>query len=161
MVRKGISLELEEMRKTYDINISEQTRLLVQSRLLEIQPKLENFFGLKLTELQTPKCLLHKSGDIFGAHTDSQNETEFPNLIKPYQVSIVIFLNNQTENLHEDSYCGGFLTFAKFFSDERGDKYDLSVRGETGMFVAFCSDLFHAVQPVTYGEQYMIVSYLL
>ncbi|MBD2773970.1 hypothetical protein [Iningainema tapete] len=148
ILRKGISLELEEMRKTYDINISEPTQLLVQSRLLEIQPKLENCFGLKLTELQIPKYLLQKT-----------NETEHPNNIKSSQVSIVIFLNNQTENLDEASSCRGSLTFAKFFSDDYADKYDLSVRGETGLFVAFCSELTHVFQPVTHGERYMIVSH--
>jgi len=162
IVGQSMSLCIDEKdEKTYDINILEPTRLLVQSRLIDLKPSLENFFSLEPTELQRPRFLPYKAGDFFVEHTDSEKKIEFPDYIKRPLVSIIIFLKNQTDHLDKESERKASLTFSKYLVDSHGVEYDLSVRSEAGLFVAFGSDINYTVQPVISGEQYMIVSHLI
>lgn len=161
IVSQNLSLEVEKkVQKTSEIFISEPTSLLVQCRLIDLKPALEKFFSLELTELQKPRFLPYDLEYFNVGYTDSETEIEFSNCIKHPHVSIIIFLNNQTEQLDKNSCNKACLTFPKFFSDSHGADYDLSVRVESGLFVAFCSDIPYAVQPVISGEQYTIVSHL-
>jgi 2OG-Fe(II) oxygenase superfamily len=56
-------------------------------------------------------------------------------------------------------YSGGSLVFYGLMGESSGKTVGLPLAGETGMLIAFPSDLVHAVSPVTAGERYTIVSW--
>jgi hypothetical protein len=160
ILNQGASLCLDEKeRKTYDVHISESTRLLVQSRLIDLKSALENLFKLKLTELQKPRFLVYNSED-FSGDTNREIKIENSNCIKGSTITIIIFLKNQISHLNKDSFNEASLTFYNFFSDSHGVNYDFSVRGEAGLFTAFFSNVNYKFRPVISDDQYMIISHL-
>ena len=75
------------------------------------------------------------------------------------QVSVVLFLNSESEIPNPDAYAGGSLTLYGLLQEPLWEKYGFSLKGETGLLVAFRSDVFHEVIPVTEGERFTVVSW--
>jgi SM-20-related protein len=151
----------ETLRRTQSTEVLEETKSMVFSRLYTIKPRLEAHFRLALTECDQLHFLLYKQGDFFLPHKDSTSEKNMPDLIKKRKVSVVIFLNTQKEASEQNAYSGGALTFYELIQDPRAAKYCFPLSGETGMLVAFSSDIIHEVQPITWGERYTIVTWFL
>ena len=151
----------EETRKSHIAEILEPTRCLVKSRLDALKQKLEAHFQMVLTDYDEPSFLLYKQGDFFAPHKDRNTEENEPDIVKRRKVSVVIFLNNQKQTPTDNAYCGGALTFYGLMRDSRAANYGFPLSGQTGLLVAFPSDIMHEVQPVTWGERYTIVTWFL
>lgn len=143
----------EKVRKVTRINPSLHTVESVITRLSDYRPTIEAHFGINLSACEEPQFLCYQTGDFFVAHQDGN--TGLTRLAtESRRVSVTIFLNRPAGESEEESYSGGSLKFSEWRSGE-----EFTLAGETGMLVAFRSELTHEVLPVTQGERYAIVSW--
>jgi SM-20-related protein len=140
----------ERVRRTTRLSppfeIEEVIRRLLLSRMCAV----EEYFGLRLGELEEPQFLRYEAGDYFVAHQDG-NTGMLRSEREERKISVVIFLNNQTETDEPDAYRGGSLVF-----HPRGASEPLRFAGEAGTLVAFRAETTHEVEPVTHGERFTI-----
>jgi predicted 2-oxoglutarate/Fe(II)-dependent dioxygenase YbiX len=61
--------------------------------------------------------------------------------------------------LNEVGYNGGKLILYGLIPTPDWEHYGFPVTAETGLLIAFRSDIFHEVTPVTAGERFTIVSW--
>ena len=98
--------------------------------------------------------------DLFsGAHNDSNSHPDADHYVKSRRVSLVLFLNSESQEPAEDCYGGGQLTFYGLLEGPQWEKCPLPVKGEAGLLIAFRSDLTHEVKPVTFGRRRTIVTW--
>lgn len=57
------------------------------------------------------------------------------------------------------TFGGGALALYGLLNDARGQNYGFPLEPEQGQLIAFRSDLWHEVKPVTHGERFTIVSW--
>src|SRR5215216_2776968 len=124
----------------------------VHEQLMRQKSALEAHFGTSLTDCERPQFLRYEKGDFFVRHQDGNtHQLDFDHL-RVRRISIVVFLNDSSVESRENCFSGGALTF-----------YDstttFSLMGETGLLVAFTSDTFHEVLPVTSGERFTVISW--
>jgi predicted 2-oxoglutarate/Fe(II)-dependent dioxygenase YbiX len=149
----------EDVRRTLAVKLPETERNTLKERLLSLKPTLERYFNLALAGFEEPNLLRYTEGSFFTAHQDSTSEPNSNEHAKRRQVSLTIFLNNQAEQPAKDSYCGGSLIFYGLMNDPRAKHCGFPLRSETGLLVAFRSDITHEVKPITSGERFSVVSW--
>jgi SM-20-related protein len=146
-------------RRTNIAEVPADAEAIIDERLSALTSEVERHFSVRIQGRQRLQFLLYREGDFFEAHRDrnpSPNAAEFS---RRRQVSVVVFLNGEAEDPTPDAYGGGSLTFYGLLGE--GDRQvGLPVLGETGLLIAFDSNLTHAVTPVTYGERYTVVTWL-
>jgi SM-20-related protein len=103
--------------------------------------------------------LIYQEGDFYSVHADGGKDGDVPTT-RERKVSVGIFLNAQTEQPAEGTYCGGSLTFYGLIDDPRWHTYGFPLKSEPGLLIAFRSDVPHQVPPVTHGKRHTIVSWL-
>ena len=134
-----------------------ETVARVTARLLEARESLSAHFKVHLTACEDPQFLRYREGDYFVAHQDGNTGMLFGAREQRRKVSVVIFLNRQSETPDAGAYGGGSLVFSEWRPGRTAGRYDLA--GETGMLVAFAADTTHEVTPVAWGERYSIVTW--
>ncbi len=146
----------ERVRKAARRMPSAETVEYVRQRLWECKREVEERFRIILSECEEPQFLLYRVGDFFVAHQDGNTglmrmDTE------ARRVSVVVFLNEQSDMPKDDAYGGGSLVF----HDWRGGRGsgELPQGRKPGTLVAFRSETTHEVTPVAHGERYSIVSW--
>jgi predicted 2-oxoglutarate/Fe(II)-dependent dioxygenase YbiX len=144
----------EDYRRTTLVDISDETRALVEDRIRAALPAIARHFDEQLGDIERAQFLLYREGDHFRRHTDSHRDRQSPE-VTPRRISAVVFLNAEGPADRPDSYGGGQLTFYGLM----GDRLGLPLAGRPGLLVAFRSDLVHAVTPVTHGERCTVVSW--
>jgi predicted 2-oxoglutarate/Fe(II)-dependent dioxygenase YbiX len=149
----------ENVRKTMHASISEATAFVVKERLSALKPNLEDHFKLSLSGCESPQFLVYREGDYFQPHTDAAKEQGKPDYIKNRRLSIIISLNENASRLVPDGYGGGALTFYGLVQDPGWEKYGFQLTSETGLMIAFRSDLLHEVTTITSGTRCAIVSW--
>lgn len=147
----------ERVRKVARLVPSREMVERVGRRLSECRAEVEGHFGIGLGGCEEPQFLRYRVGDFFVAHQDGNTGMLLSEREQARKVSVVIFLNGQSEAPAADAYCGGSLVFSEWRPGRRGGELRLS--GEAGMLVAFRSETTHEVLPVTHGERYSIVSW--
>jgi predicted 2-oxoglutarate/Fe(II)-dependent dioxygenase YbiX len=143
-------------RRTYQVPVSSDDRLFVEQRLQSIKANLAQYFGFKLSELQTPQFLRYGRGCFFRPHQDSSKHPDHEQYIKSRRITVVTFLNQGTRLPKDGAYCGGELWLFKLDDDPDPT---LSIIGEAGMLVAFPSDVLHEVRPITHGERFSVAAW--
>jgi SM-20-related protein len=146
----------ERVRKVARPMPSHETIERVRRRLLEYQAEVGEHFGISLSICEEPQFLHYRVGDFFVAHQDGNTGMLLSEREQTRKVSVVIFLNRQTEVTEADAYGGGSLVFSDWRPGHWRDAFPLA--GEAGTMVAFRSETTHEVRPVTHGERYTIVS---
>jgi SM-20-related protein len=143
----------ERVRRAARLSPSRARGESVRRRLNESRAALEGHFRLNLGECEEPQFLRYDVGGFFVAHQDggsglirSERESR--------KVSVVVFLNQQTESPEPGAYCGGSLVLHASLMASESER--LSLGGELGSLVAFRSATTHEVVPVTHGERYTI-----
>ena len=150
----------ESVRRTKLVKVSAATIASLEARLLALKPKLESHFNVALAGCQKPQFLVYKEGDFFQPHQDNSSELTSSRYLQERQMSMVIFLNRQVEVPEPDAYCGGSLALYGVIDDDpRWQTWGFPLVSQTGLLIAFRSDVLHEVKPVTYGERYTIVSW--
>ena len=157
----GVVLVDERTRRTKRAEISDTAAALAHARLAGVRDEISRHFELELTGTQQPQFLLYRRGDFFRPHQDNSRAGTLDDEIRLRQVSVVAFLSDQTRLPRPDTFCGGELRF--FMLDPRATPANArtAVRGEAGLVVAFRSDTFHEVAPVTAGERYTVVTWMI
>jgi SM-20-related protein len=144
----------EDYRRTTLVDISDETRALVEDRIRGARPAITRHFDEQLDDMERAQFLLYREGDHFRRHTDSHRDRGDRG-VTPRRISTVLFLNGEGAPDQPDSYAGGQLTFYGLMGEGLG----LPLAGRPGLLVAFRSDLVHSVTPVTRGERYTVVSW--
>lgn len=147
----------QRMRRVAQLMPAAETVARVMARLLEARESLSAHFKVRLTACEDPQFLRYREGDFFVAHQDGNTGMLMGAREQRRKVSVVIFLNRQSETPEAGAYGGGSLAFSEWRSGRTPGRYELA--GETGMLVAFAADTTHEVTPVAWGERYSIVTW--
>ncbi len=135
-----------------------ETEILVQDRLWEAMPELEQRFGCEVTAISGVTALIYDEGDHFAAHSDGGGDDEAPDEVRRRRVSLVLALNDGTSD-----FSGGELEFYA------GDVPEIAARdapivrlhSRPGLLIAFASSMIHRVAPVTAGRRYSLALWAL
>ena len=159
IVRSGSEDELldEDRRKVLTVRPSESTKELVGNQLGGLKSRLEEHFGFRLSENETPIFLRYGEGAFYKMHRDANEDTH----VAARRVSVVVFLNACSKQPAPNCYGGGCLTFYGLLPGPQWENCAFSLDAEPGMLLAFKSNVAHEVQPVTSGQRFTIVSWFL
>lgn len=144
-------------RKTKNVMVSNETQSNLYHKLLSIKSQIENHFDVVLTDCEKPSFLAYEEGDFFKLHKDASDKPEAQSNNR--KVSVVMFLNDQTEQLHENSYCGGSLNLYGLSEQPNWKDKGFPLNGKAGLLFAFRSNLLHEVTPVLGGQRFTVVSW--
>jgi predicted 2-oxoglutarate/Fe(II)-dependent dioxygenase YbiX len=158
--RRGGDGLAEEYRKTRVVRVSPGLTEAVDSRLRPLKAELEAHFGTPLRSYEELQFLAYRPGDYFHPHRDSSADDAAATHIRERLISVVLFLNGASENPADGAFSGGALTFYGLVADPAWEKYGFPLIPEAGLLVAFRSDVRHAVEPVSHGERYTVVTWL-
>ncbi len=147
----------ETVRRTAQVKPSTETVEQVRKRLADRRKEIGAHFGTDLGDVEDPQFLRYRVGDFFVAHQDGNTGLLRLDRERSRKVSVIIFLNSQSDMPEAGSYSGGSLVFSEWRPGRTSGELRLS--GEAGTLVAFASDTTHEVIPVTRGERYSIVSW--
>ena len=140
------------VRKATQLQPSPATRELVRRRLCEVRDDIEQSFSLRLGDPEEPQFLRYDVGDYFVAHQDG-NTPLIRDASHSRRVSVVVFVNAQSDDAHDDTYSGGSLLLYGTFPDRS------AVEAIPGLLVAFRSETTHEVTPLTRGRRFTIVTW--
>jgi SM-20-related protein len=146
-------------RQTEQLQVPSTTTAWITAQLHQLQPTLARHFNLELTGIQNPLFYRYSQGSFFGAHCDRTLQSDAPPFLQARQVSVILFLNEQTPDPQPGCYCGGSLVFYGLIDPSQWQTHGFPFPGQPGLLVAFRSDLWHEVQAVTAGERYTLVSW--
>lgn len=149
----------ESRRSAVKVSVSDAVASAVKEKLLAKCEEFSRRFRVEVKDCQEPTFLVYKPGDFFEPHRDLTENGNAPEHIRRRQVSAVVFLGDETAGGCEGDYEGGSLAFYGLLKDPRCKHVGIPVRGKSGMLVAFRSDVYHQVSPVTKGERFTIVSW--
>jgi predicted 2-oxoglutarate/Fe(II)-dependent dioxygenase YbiX len=147
-------------RSTGIATVSPEAEALIAEPLSAAIPDIARHFSVEIEGRQSLQFLVYGEGDFFEAHRDRNDAEEAAAFSKRRRVSVVMFLNGEAKEPAQDTYDGGALTFYGLLGGERGEQVGLPLIGEPGLLVAFRSDMTHAVTPITRGERYTVVTWL-
>lgn len=142
----------ETIRKTTSMHPSDETFNRVHRQLLEQTAALSLHFQDNLIDCEPPQFLRYEIGDFFVRHQDGNPRQDDHDHLRVRRISIVVFLNDYAAEPQPNCYSGGILNFYD-------ESKEFGLQGETGLLVAFTSDTFHEVFPVTSGERFTIITW--
>jgi predicted 2-oxoglutarate/Fe(II)-dependent dioxygenase YbiX len=142
----------EEVRKTEWVTVAKATKTIIKEQLIAIQPQLEAHFSIDLDPCEGPQFLAYKKGDFFNLHNDNS-------VFQQRRVTVVLFLNGESPDPSPDDYAGGSLVLYGLIKDSKWESYGFNIQGEPGLLIAFTSDIYHEVTPVTQGMRCTIVTW--
>jgi SM-20-related protein len=148
----------EGQRSSKWAQLSQETRVRLQERLLTLKPLLAEHFGEEFSGCQPAQFLVYREGDFFGAHHDTSDDREAADFVRERRISVVLFVNGGSEERAPDSFGGGALTFYGLMG-AGGQSVGLPVDAEPGLAVAFPSETLHGVSPVTHGQRFTVVTW--
>jgi len=157
--REWNHLERPTLRSTLQVEVGDSVNALVRAKLLDMRTALGRRFEVELGDCQGPTYLVYEPGDFFEPHKDESQRPGAPEHVRARLVSVIIFLSDEDENERPGEYAGGSLGFYGLLPDPRCAHIGLPLKGRAGLLVAFRSDVFHQVTPVTRGERYTVVSW--
>jgi predicted 2-oxoglutarate/Fe(II)-dependent dioxygenase YbiX len=149
----------ESYRRTVTKMVSEETHSLISEKLAGLRGVLGAYFGVELSHPQKPVFLYYRAGDFFRCHTDKGNNPQHPDDVRDRLVSAVVFLNDETDEPRDGAYTGGSFIIYGLLKDPRFEGQGFKVRGTAGTLIAFGSEMFHEVTPVTSGVRLTAVSW--
>jgi predicted 2-oxoglutarate/Fe(II)-dependent dioxygenase YbiX len=160
VVKHGERAVESTVRRTLDVAVSASTRASIEGALDALVPALDAHYGGPLARAEDIHFLRYRPGDFFAAHHDSTDDPAVAPEIQSRRVSIVLFLNDCATDPRADQFSGGALRLFGLVKAPAFASLGLPLSAETGMLVAFPSDLLHDVAPVTTGERFSVVSWL-
>jgi SM-20-related protein len=133
-------------------------RAPIKERLRDLQPVIERHFGIPLGGYERVQYLAYRSGDFFKLHKDVGSHGSHE-VIRSRRVSVVIFLNRQSQAPAHDAYGDGELTFYGLLEGPQWEKCAFPLQAEPGLLIAFPSDKWHEVKPVSHGQRFTVVTW--
>jgi SM-20-related protein len=147
----------EAVRKTIRLQPSAHTFEHITAKLIQARDSIAAHFGLDLIKCEEPQFLRYEVGNFFVAHQDGNTGMMLSEREQFRKVSVVIFLNTQSDVAAPGSYSGGSLVFTEWRPGR--DQGQFALPAAPGTLVAFPAETTHEVTPVTSGERYSIVSW--
>ena len=147
----------EAVRKTIRLVPSARMVDYITAKLVEAREAIAAHFEIDLTKHEEPQFLRYQVGDFFVAHQDGNTGLMLSEREQFRKVSVIIFLNRQSEVDAAQCYAGGSLVFTEWRPRRDCGQYLLAA--DPGTLVAFPSETTHEVTPVTAGQRYSIVSW--
>ena len=148
----------EGQRKVETSFLAKDIGTPLKERFLRLKPDLEKHFHLALTGCEPPQYLIYQSGNFFKPHCDGggsgNNETT-----RRRRVSAVVFLNRESQEPAADGYGMGHLTFYGLLAGPQWERCAFSLNAEPGLLIAFPSNTWHEVTPVSHGWRYTVVTW--
>ena len=148
----------DNFRKADSGLLSKEVRAPLKDRFRQLLPELEKHFGVQLAGYEKPNFLIYRPGDFFKIHSDGgrfgQND-----FLKLRRVSVVIFLNRESEEEDEGTYGEGRLTFYSLLEGPMWERCAFAVNPSPGCLIAFPSEKLHEVTPVTHGLRFTVVTW--
>ncbi len=148
----------EVTRKTESGILPKDVRAPVKERLLSLLPQLEEHFRVKLSGCESPQYLIYRPGDYFIRHCDGGAGSVHPPM-RRRRVSAVIFLNGESAEPARGAFGQGRLTFYGLLKGQPWENCAFALQAEPGLLVAFPSELFHEVTPISHGERFSVVTW--
>jgi SM-20-related protein len=149
----------QQSRKTNWAEVSDQTSSLVGERLMSLREDVAGVFDIEVSGVQRPQFLRYGEGDFFAAHQDRGSDKKGAEFARQREVSAVIFLNDETDEVRPDTYEGGSLTLFGLLDSDDDRNVGLPVTAEAGALIGFPSEMLHEVTPITRGERFTVVSW--
>ncbi|MDQ4122110.1 MAG: 2OG-Fe(II) oxygenase [Acidobacteriota bacterium] len=143
------------VRKAARVEVLPETRLLVVRMLLDSKGKFGRHFGVALNECEDPQFLHYRTGDFFVAHQDGNTPLIYDDS-RFRKISVIIFLNSQSNEPLPGTYQGGDLVFHGGFPNYSDHRI---AESQPGKLIAFRAETTHEVIPVSGGERFTIVSW--
>lgn len=156
---KDLAYVKEDYRKTKIAKISKETKVEIYNRMLELKPRLEEHFQVKLERSEIPEVLVYREGDFFKVHKDQDDQIDSQTITSSRKVSMVIFLNTQSVEPADNCYNGGSLNLYGLINQPGWEDKGFPLGGKPGLLVAFRSNIIHEVTPVTFGKRFTIVNW--
>lgn len=147
----------DRVRKASRLELSSTTTEFVNQQLMEHKKTIERHFSISLTDCEEAQFLRYDVGDFFVPHQDGNTGLLRLTSDAERKISVVIFLNRQTDQAEAGSYSGGSLKFSDYRAEQPYSEFELPVH--MGMLVAFRAELTHEVTPVTRGKRYSVVTW--
>jgi SM-20-related protein len=147
-------------RRTGIADVPDAAQSVVAERLNVVIPDITRHFDIEIEGRQSLQFLVYGEGDFFEAHRDRNDSVGAASFSARRQVSVVMFLNGESKEPRGGTYGGGSLTFYGLLGGDRGKQVGLPLVGEDGLLVAFESGTWHSVTPITHGERYTVVTWL-
>jgi predicted 2-oxoglutarate/Fe(II)-dependent dioxygenase YbiX len=152
-----------DVRRTQEVEVANDLRLEVESRLGAIRPALAAHFKVPLDGSEGVAFLVYEPGGFYRPHRDRarRDPAAGGNETHRRRVSAVVFLNQPAELASPAAleYTGGRLTFYGLIDDDRWRDVGFPIDGEAGLLVAFDSSVIHEVTPVTTGRRMTAVDW--
>jgi SM-20-related protein len=152
----GASVVDERARRTLCVSVQTSISREARSRLSDLLPELRRHFGISLSTVQDPQFLMYRRGNYFRPHQDNSTSKGHGLEVRLRRVSVVLFLNRGTQLPEPGTYCGGDLLL---YAPRRDVRPYIQVGGQPGLLVAFLSNTFHEVRPITHGDRCTVVSW--
>jgi SM-20-related protein len=152
----GDSIIDSRTRRAICVSASSEIQREVQRRFVELAPKLQHYFGVRLSAVQAPQFLRYQRGDFFRPHRDDSTYPGHPHELRSRKVSVVLFLNACERLPRTGAYSGGQL---RLYTPDSEQSPFLEICGEAGLLIGFKSDVLHEVRPVTHGERFTVVTW--
>jgi predicted 2-oxoglutarate/Fe(II)-dependent dioxygenase YbiX len=147
-------------RSTRIADVSDRSVALVRGQVLALQPELERHFQRTTVACRTPEFLVYRAGDFFAPHADSIAAGSTADVVvTDRRISVVVFLNGESQSLTDGGYTGGTLDFYGLLDDPRTKDRPFPLTGEEGLLVAFRPETVHGVAPVVDGERFTVVTW--
>jgi SM-20-related protein len=132
--------------------------MALRQRLRGLIPELQTHFGTPLADCESPQYLIYHPGDFFRAHRDGGDAAP-DEVTRRRRVSVVIFVNRESEEPAEDAYGQGHLTFHQLLDGPHWERCAFHLDAEPGLLIAFPSNTLHEVTPVSHGRRFTVVTW--
>src|SRR5262249_18799213 len=129
----------EDIRRAAVAKVPADSKSLINSRLSDLQPKLESHFNPTLKRFEKPQFLIYSQGGFYTPHQDSSDDPEAVEYIKMRKVSVVIFLNSESEEPGKSFFVGGKVTFFGFLKNPPLKKFGFPMIGRERFLIRFRS----------------------
>jgi len=147
------------VRRAFEMEVDEKTQSDIRKRLEELRPELEAHFGTELDSVERPSFLRYDVGDFFRPHRDRPTQATFEEAPHTREISLVLFINDRTSDVHAGGYAGGVLRLFGLIDAKGADLLGLDCASEAGTAIAFRSDTIHEVTEVLAGQRCTIVTW--
>lgn len=155
---KGKLLVDKRFRCARWLDLSEDLLKEVETPLSTLVPPLAETFKVSLSSYQRPHLIRYGIGDFHGIHADSVVD-EKAKRRPASEVSCIIFLNSCAGANTKDGFSGGELAFYCLTDRPTLKDYRMLLNPERGRMVAFQSQIYHEVLPVSRGERYTLATW--
>ena len=155
----------EEIRKTNIYKLNEYYLKIYNTRFINYQHKIEDFFKMAITKSTKVQTLEYLKGSFYAIHSDDssmlyKNEelVGFIPVTKERKLSTVLFTTSYDKNTSNNSFLGGELVF-NYLYDENGE--NIKIKAKAGDMIIFPSNPFftHEVLKVKEGRRISLVQW--